>query len=172
VGNRPASAGHDDGSWSVRTSVTRLLTIAGVGLLAGCSLFGGDDRGTAVSVVEVEVGECFRAPDEVATELTEIDRVDCDEPHEQEAYANVPVADADGRQPETYPGDAALKDFADGACAERFADYVGVDYRDSSLYFTYLLPTARGWETEDRSVTCFITTTGEQLTESVQGSER
>ena len=65
-----------------------------------------------------------------------------------------------------------LKDFADGSCAAEFAAYVGVDYRDSSLFFTYLLPSARSWEQgDDRAVTCFITTTGAPLSESVRDSQ-
>ena len=146
------------------------LAVAVLALAAGCSLFGGDDDGgTSVGVTDVAVGECYRAPAEVTAELTELERVDCAEPHEQEAYANL-EATPGGEEPATYPGEAELKAFADGSCAEAFADYVGVDYRDSALYFTYLLPTARGWEAGDHEVTCFITTTGEQLTGSVQGT--
>ena len=40
-----------------------------------------------------------------------------------------------------------------------------MSYLDSSLFFTYLLPSARGWEeSNDRSVICFVTTTGQELT--------
>ena len=144
------------------------VLVAGA-LVGGCSLFGDDDGTTEVAVTDVAVGECYRAPGEVTAEVTELDRVHCTEPHEQEAYANLPVTPG-GEEPETYPGEAELKAFADGSCAEAFAEYVGVDYRDSALYFTYLLPTPRGWEAGDREVTCFVTTTGEQLTASVRGT--
>lgn len=145
------------------------LGVVVLATVAGCSLFGGDDGGTSVAVTDVAVGECYLAPGEVTAELTELDRVDCDDPHEQEAYANL-AATPGGQEADTYPGEAALKEFADGSCAEAFAEYVGVDYRDSALFFTYLLPTARGWESGDHEVTCFITTTGEQLTRSVRGT--
>jgi hypothetical protein len=37
---------------------------------------------------------------------------------------------------------------------------------------TYLLPSARSWQQgEDRSVLCFVTTTGDPLTNSVKGSK-
>ena len=52
-----------------------------------------------------------------------------------------------------YPGDDVLETFAQGACAQRFAGYVGVDYLDSTLFFTYLLPSARSWE-QDETATC------------------
>ena len=118
-----------------------------------------------VSVFDAAPEDCFVVPEEVTAEVAELSRVDCAEPHHQEAYA---VVDYEG---EDFPGEAALKDFADGACASEFAPYVGVDYRDSTLFFTYLLPSARSWEQGgDRSVTCFVTTTGELLTASVKDS--
>ena len=52
-----------------------------------------------------------------------------------------------------------------------FQDYVGISYLDSSLFFTYLMPSARGWEQDtDRSVVCFVTTTGAELTASAKES--
>ena len=66
-----------------------------------------------------------------------------------------------------------LSAFAQGACAQHFTGYVGVDYLDSSLFFTYLLPSARSWESDDdRDVICFVTTTGGTLTGSVKGSKK
>ncbi|QDB79139.1 hypothetical protein FHE66_04600 [Georgenia sp. 311] len=135
--------------------------------LTGCSLFGqGPEQ---VSVFDAAPGECFLAPEEIVAELTEITRVPCDSAHDQEAYAVVDYVTGEGT--EGYPGDGALKDFADGSCAAEFAGYVGVDYRDSSLFLTYLLPSARSWEQDgDREVTCFVTTTGEPLTATVRDS--
>lgn len=72
-----------------------------------------------------------------------------------------------------YPGEDVLSKFADGTCAQRFGEYVGVDYLDSKLFFTYLLPSARSWEqAADRNVLCFVTTTGGKLTKSVKGTKR
>ncbi|MCV2395229.1 septum formation family protein [Actinotalea sp. M2MS4P-6] len=147
--------------------------------LAGCSLFNRGDT-QVVSVLDAVPGDCLRAPTEITAEVTNVTVVPCTEPHEQEVYALVPYPDQAAAQTATqtagttetpYPGEAALKAFADGACLEAFAGYVGADYRDSSLFFTYLLPSARGWQAGgDRDVTCFITTTGEQRTSSVKGS--
>ena len=84
-----------------------------------------------------------------------------------------PYLTKDGSPASAYPGDAALKLFADGACAQEYTGYVGKDYLDSSYFFTYLLPSARGWEQQkDRTVLCFVTTTGQQLTSSVKNSKR
>lgn len=162
-----------------RATVGALLR-ATVGVLvvafcAGCSFFDRGDDTEGRSVFDVKVGECFRAPKDITVELTELAQVPCTDPHEQEAYALVDYEDttttAKPSGAASFPGVEALTAFAQGACAQEFEDYVGVDYRDSRLWFTYLLPSARGWEQDaDRTTLCFVTTTGEQLTRSVAGT--
>jgi len=126
-----------------------------------------------VSVFDVNPGQCFNPPDKVKSELSKLDSVPCGQPHTEEAYASLAYQTKDGSEASAYPGEAALKLFADAACAQRYADYVGKDYLDSSYFFTYLLPSARGWEQQkDRNVLCFVTTTGQQLTASVKNSKR
>ena len=150
----------------------------GVGLratgLAGCSLFDWGEDGRMVSVFELAVGDCVISPSDVQTELSELRKVDCAEEHHMEVFARVafPVEETPEEIP-PFPGDSAMKAFSDGACAEEFHSYVGVDFRDSELWTTYLAPSARSWsEGEDRTVTCFVTTTGGPLTGSVAGSQR
>jgi hypothetical protein len=111
---------------------------------------------------------CFQAPGEVEAQVDELAEVPCAEPHDQEAYAVVPYTG----EGDAYPGDDELAAFADGRCAQEFRDYVGVDYLDSSLYFTYLVPSPRSWEQDDRDVLCLVTNAGEPLEGSVEGSER
>ncbi|HST50247.1 septum formation family protein [Jatrophihabitans sp.] len=155
--------------------VSRAAALAGVALLlAGCGMFGGSKSGaTSVSVFDVKPGQCFDPPGTVKSELSKLKSVPCDQPHTQESYASVRYTSKDGSEVSAYPGDAALKVFADGACAQQYTGYVGRDYLDSSYFFTYLLPSARGWEQQkDRNVLCFVTTTGQQLTASVKNSKR
>lgn len=155
---------------TARLLAPALLTLA---LAAGCSVFDGTDD---VSVFDLSAGDCALAPEDVTVEISEVAVVPCDEPHQLEAYAMADYPERTGQAQasaagSSFPGDAALKDFADGACAEAFTDYVGVDYRDSELWFTYLVPSARSWQAEDdRTVLCFVTTTGEELTQSVAGT--
>lgn len=156
------------------------LTAASAISLAACGGGGGDSH--EVSVFSVKAGECFVAPGTVHVQLSKLTALPCSKPHTQEAYALVSyvAAGTGGGKPSaaasltsSYPGDDVLTTFAQGACAQRFGSYVGVDYLDSSLYFTYLLPSARGWEQDsDRTVICFVTTTGGKLTSSVKGSKR
>lgn len=160
------------------TIVRRWVGLGALGVVvalavSGCSWFGrDDDKPESISVFEAKVGDCFLAPDEITVELTELSRVTCETPHQQESYALPKYTDpGTDDTPTTFPGDAALKSFADGTCAEEFEGYVGVDYRDSSLYFTYLVPSARSWEQDDdTTVICFVTTTGQTLTKSVAGT--
>ena len=136
---------------------------------SGCSLFG-DDEEADTSVFSVEPGTCLVAPAEVEVNITEVDAVPCDQEHTQEAYALVDYVSPDGEGADEFPGEEALTAFADGACAEEFEGYVGVSYLDSSLFFTYLLPSARSWEEDDREVLCLVTSAGRPLTASVKGT--
>lgn len=148
-----------------------LCLVSGCGWVSG--IFGGSNKsaGTSVSVFDVKVGQCFQAPTAVKAELSDLVSVACDQPHRQESFALLPYQAPKGADPSLYPGDSALTSFAEGKCAEAFAGYVGISYLDSSLFFTYLLPSARGWEQgDDRSVICFVTTTGADLTATVKGT--
>ena len=149
-----------------------LLTVAV--LVSGCGWFrGSKSERASVPVFDVKPGQCFNPPSTVKAELSKLNSVPCDQPHTEEAYASLPYLDKDGSEASAYPGSAALKLFADAACAQHYGDYVGKDYLDSSYFFTYLLPSARGWEQQkDRNVLCFVTTTGQQLTASVKNSKR
>lgn len=160
----------------VPVRLRRALTASAVLLVAatsGCSMphFGDDSRSTPV--LQVKKGDCVVPPVAVQGLLSELTVVDCGRAHPMEAYAVVPYEGRDGGVPTVYPGQAALKAFADGACLATFTGYVGVDYRDSSLFFTYLMPTARDWREGrgDISVTCFVTTTGPQFTSTVRGTK-
>jgi hypothetical protein len=156
-----------------RSSVRRRVAASSVlllPLLGGCSLFG-DDDGEGVSVFEIKPGQCFEGQAEVKAQLSELTELDCSEKHAQESYAVIPYQSTDGNAPDTYPGDDALNKFAEGSCAGAFREYVGIDYLDSSLFYTYLVPSARSWEDDDRSVICFVTTAGEPLQGSVKGSK-
>ncbi|MDQ1684278.1 MAG: hypothetical protein QOC82_1015 [Frankiaceae bacterium] len=150
-----------------------LAVAATAGSLAGC---GGSSKGDGTSVFRVKAGQCFLPPGKVQAELTSLKRVSCTSGHTQEAYAVVsyspPSNSGGGGITDDYPGDTVLKTYADGVCAQKFSSYVGVDYQDSTLFFTYLLPSARGWQqSHDRKIICFVTTTGAVLHKSVKGTK-
>ena len=148
--------------------VVSLLAVAAV--LTACS--GSKTPGTNVSVFTIGVGQCFNAPGEVQAELSKIRRVPCAAQHVREVYAILDyAATGSSTTSNAYPGSDALSVYAKGVCAQQYKPYVGVDYLDSSLFFTYLVPSARSWEQDDdRKIICFVTTTGAPLTGSAKGS--
>jgi hypothetical protein len=98
--------------------VVLLVIAAGVGAIA-IVVSSGDDT----PVVELEVGDCFDLPDDVAGDvLGSVDTVDCSEPHLAEVVANGAL-NAGGDAP--YPTDDELFDLVERAC--RAADAVGSD---------------------------------------------
>lgn len=164
----PTPRGYRGGVFPLVTRVTAVfaLTVS----LAGCGWFG-DGK---TSVFDLDVGDCVVTPsaEDTAVEVTEVERVACSEPHQMEVFALQDyVSPGSDEAPADYPGEDAVTAFADAACAAPFADYVGVDYRDSTLFYTYVLPTARSWGNKDRTITCFATTTGATLDQSVAGTK-
>ena len=162
--------------------------------LAGCSdeeQVRGDD-GTVrtvstIAVFDLRVGDCAVSPDKVTKDfegnLATIQVMPCTTEHTLEYFDRVsfslaPDAPAAGSSTtvgniDTYPGEQAIKLFADSRCANRFESYVGIAYTDSTLFLTYLTPSVRSWndvDRRDRDVLCFVTTTGEKLKASVKGS--
>jgi Septum formation len=162
-----------------RAGLARVAGLCAVLLLAsGCwtsSVFGSKTTvpTTSVSVFKVEIGQCFNPPPGAPKlELSDLTAIPCTAPHNQEAYAALVYKAPAGGDDSIYPGNDALAAFANGSCAQAFQGYVGVSYLDSSLFFTYLLPSARSWEQgDDRTVLCFVTTTGKPLVVSVKGSK-
>ncbi|MET0863877.1 MAG: septum formation family protein [Nakamurella sp.] len=165
-----------DGHRRSRSAASVFIVAGLLGALSGCSWVSGmfaDDGPPqeSVSVFDVSVGQCFAGQQKPETELATLEALPCTEPHRQEAYAIVEYQPPTGVEGDAFPGNAALASWADAACAEQFADYVGISYLDSSLFFTYLLPSALGWEqSKDRSVICFVTSTGDLLTSSVKAA--
>ena len=165
----------------VRAWLRVVAAITAVAVAAGCSSSGGS---STESVFDATPGQCFTAPTAVKAELSDLTKVACTKPHTQELYADVDYvaagtassgasAAASSVSGGAYPGADVLDTFAKGACAQQFKSYVGVDYLNSTLFYTYLLPSARSWEqNDDRTVLCFVTTTGGTLTTSVKGSRR
>jgi hypothetical protein len=121
-----------------------------------------------VTVFHLKPGDCVSPPTDIKAEISQVKVVSCLAPHTQEVFALVPDT-----KDQTYPGETALQVYATGVCLQQFGSYVGVDYRDSSLFYTYLLPSARGWgKVNDRTITCLVETTGVPLASSVKGSKR
>jgi Septum formation len=139
-----------------------LALLAFAALVAGCGTSKAAPS-ASVSVFHLRPGTCIVPPTDIKAELASLKVVSCRTPHTQEVYALVDDPGGD-----TYPGATVLRTFADGNCLQHFKSYTGVDYRDSQLFYTYLLPSVRSWAAKDRTIVCIITTTGQPLTASVK----
>ena len=160
-------------------SATRSRLIAAVALTSAAALGacsgGGIDRDSKgriteageLSVYDLHAGDCLNPPDRVKDELLKVGVVPCSALHTQEVVALREIDASD------YPGDDAVRQEAEKLCVQPFAEYIGVDYVDSSLFLTYLLPSLRSWEDGDKDVTCIAQVIDAKGIEgTLQGSQR
>lgn len=165
---------------ALAAAVVALAALAGACSDDGEEVERGEDgrvvEATDVSVYELAVGDCVVAPAEVDVEVGTIRVVPCQEPHTQEVYALLPFVDDAGDEFDeraTFPGDEVLSAFAERSCLTPFRDYFGIDYIDSALFITYLVPSVRSWDEEnDREIVCVAQTDGEEVRSSLRGSGR
>lgn len=116
------------------------------------------------NVFELEVGDCFDDPDNFI-EVSDVEIVECEEPHDNEVYALFVIPDGD------YPGEDALETRSINDCLDAFQPYVGRDFASSSLDASYLFPSSESWAVGDREVACFtFDFGGAKLNRSVAGS--
>lgn len=143
-------------------SATVAATALVAALVAGC----GDDgperaeggglvEAGPVGVHDLEVGDCFDDPadlaDDAPGEALEVDGVPCDDAHDNEVFATVAVAGG-----EAYPGPEELQDEGRARCATQLAGYVGNDPPARVEVIAYLFPTEAAWDDGDREVVCVL----------------
>jgi hypothetical protein len=131
-----------------------------------------------VSVFELRQGDCVEGGEELVVDVATLEGVPCAQTHSHVVFGIVDLESVarddvsrfgDGA---AYPGEGPLEDEAERVCVNEFASYVGIDYADSELFFTYLVPSVRSWqEDEDREVVCLAMRNGEPMQGSVRGSE-
>lgn len=139
-------------------SATAALAVLG----SGCGLLEGDGN-----VFELAVGDCFDRSTETG-EISDVPVVDCDEPHDSEVFHTFEVEGDD-----EYPGGEALVAQAEEQCLPAFADYVGLDYADSTLDVFPITPTDGSWAEGDREVVCALyDLEQDELEGSMRGSQR
>lgn len=123
-----------------------------------------------LEVTELRAGDCFNLPagTEDDVEITDVEAIPCSDAHENEVFvvSNYVASDS-------YPGNAAIWDFADQFCVTAFDTFVGTAYEESGLDFGYFYPSEEGWAEGDKAVTCVLYDLyGAQLTGSMRGSQR
>jgi hypothetical protein len=112
--------------------------------VAGC--FGGPGN-----VFSLDVGDCFDDPTPESSEVTDVELVGCDSPHDNEVYATFELPDTD------FPGPDEVFETALAGCAERFEDLIGAPVGEGDLDATLLAPTEQSWTSrDDREVICYL----------------
>lgn len=154
--------------------------VAAVALTAGGTGCGDDDDGgdsgrkdvDVQPVMEVGSGAgptCLLVEDDLAAEVEELPVVGCDVEHSHEIYSTVGYDAKD-----VYPGLDELTTFAEVECLRRFETFVGISAFDSSLSFSWMLPSLSSWNEEnDRDVLCTLSDAdGAPLRASMRGTQR
>ena len=125
--------------------------------------------GGTVDIFEIQIGDCFDDQSMYGTdetvELTGVGGVPCQQPHDNEIYAQTQMALTE------YPGEDAILKAADKFCFEEFEAYVGTSYQNSILDITYIYPTIESWnQMSDREISCALFDMNlEKLVGSVRG---
>jgi hypothetical protein len=133
----------------------RLVLLVGFLVIAvGAIVFRDRISGNAGELV---AGDCFDVP--VGTEIKDVQHHPCNEAHDGEVLLVGKYEGAEARPTqaefETWVGDNCL--------GQVFTDYVGATYESrEDISAGAFWPTADGWSSGDREVTCYLTPTDEQ----------
>lgn len=106
----------------------------------------------ATSVEDLAAGDCFNDPGTEA--ISEVDTVDCNEPHDYEMFASVLLVGNNG----AWPGDFELFEEAYETCLEPFLIYTGVSPNDEVYIWQYdaFAPTEASWAEGGRDALCTL----------------
>lgn len=117
------------------------------------------------SANDLVVGSCFDEPTQ-STDISTVTRHECTEPHDAEVIA---VAEDSAT---SYPTTSDIEAFVDSTCVPVFQSYVGEDDQSNlDLTISYFYPNSDGWDSGDRTVTCYVTRDdATKLTQSIKGS--
>ena len=155
---------------AVRNTSLAVLAAGAVVSLSACGLVN-SILGTG-NVMDIGVGDCF---DESAMqtalggeEVSNIPLIDCAEPHDAEVFHVEDLADGE------FPGEASVQSSMEEICTgSAFAEFIGVDYMESSIYVGGLQPTAQTWDSfDDREILCYVISDEGPISESLQGANR
>ena len=110
---------------------------------------------------------CMQVDESFPPEVEKLPIIACEESHSHEIYATVEYDEQS-----VYPGVEELGTFAEVACLEEFEPFVGTSAFDSTLSYSWLVPTLGSWNDEDdRDVLCVLQARdGAPLVGSVQSS--
>ncbi|QCB92570.1 septum formation family protein [Cellulomonas shaoxiangyii] len=155
-----------------RSALLPVALLAAAAALAGCSETpppapraepGGEVTASAqADVFTLQIGDCLNyMQDEGSTEITSLPTVPCDEPHDSEIYAETTITE------DQLP---TVEEIAEAYCLEQFTTFIGKSFEESSLYYSYLVPTELSFEQGDDVVQCLVVQQEGGLTASLEGA--
>lgn len=138
---------------------------------AGNSAGGGSStreaEGENESVFDLQVGDCFNDDSDNDSEESEVEVIDCGEPHDNEVYFEYEIEDGD------FPGENTIILDAEELCVDEFENFVGIPFVESELVYFPVYPTEASWEAGDRIVYCVLYAADfSKLTGTAEGSQR
>ena len=131
--------------------------------------------GAPVLATDLIVGDCFN--EYHYDDPTTGDRVDvislvgCGDPHDGEVFYFGEYPAPFGTP---YPGDDAMRRYAQGTCYQQFEPFVGILYELSELQIGVVTPNQINFEDEKaryRGITCTVTLPGEKLIGTTRNTE-
>ena len=127
----------------------------------------GTEQAQSESVVDINLGDCLMLGNAPSGEVKDLNRIDCDKPHNAEIYAQKDMADG------TFPGTEAAVEEAKTYCAQEFGPFVGIPGSDSTLDGQFIHPTQESWDQEsDRRIQCVVTDPAGGVTGSMKDAKR
>ncbi len=127
-----------------------LLALSGI---SACSSAKNPNKPAAVGALDVSVGQCMLIDSKgLSPSITKLPIIDCTKPHTHEIYATV-IDKTD----DVFPGQTALETIAQKECLVDFEPFVGINAFDSSLFYTWILPSLDSWnDKKDRTILCVL----------------
>jgi hypothetical protein len=114
---------------------------------------------------------CLEITDKTGAEISKLPVIACDKPHSHEVYDVYVVTPQDA---DAYPGNDSLERIAKRECVAAFEPFVGISAFDSSLFFSWMVPSLKSWnDDDDRQVICVLGAhDGHPLTGSMRGTRQ
>jgi hypothetical protein len=139
----------------------RRVLVAGllcVGVLAACSNDGDNSETPVLSIGTTEGTTCLNIPGDLPAEVEKLPTIDCAEPHTHQVFWSGPYVDkAEPTKSDVYPGVETLDAFAQAECLTQFQIFVGISAFDSTLFYSWLVPTLKSWQDhDDRAILCVL----------------
>ncbi|MBW5485003.1 septum formation family protein [Streptomyces bambusae] len=159
------------------TQKNNVFTVAAflfVLLLGLTGALGGSTRAAAEGIQDLRTGDCFNAEDDPKDYKEEgsdivgltVNIVPCDQPHEGEVYAVLPLPDG------PFPGMKKVISLANEKCSAKttLTDYVGAAEIPETLQIYFYAPQASSWDSGHRDLTCFLGDASGSSTGSVRAT--